>query len=578
MKSQSKCFLFCVCGIITLILGVWLQTGWFEYIRLDDNVYTWNYPNVAGGFSWANWKNVICNLTQGGIWMPITFLTYMLDISIFGAGPGPHHLMSVFWHSANAILVMCLIYELSDRKSLFVAFVATAFWAVHSQRCESVAWIASRKDLLFTFFALLGLIAWREGNSVVSYFLMFASCCCKPTAMVFPVIAFCVERHSASIFSRIRTSPIETLKTYLRRYAPLLLMTVATAILTVYSQTHAEDTTRGLNEGYGTFSWRCLNAIVALGLYIAQTIIPYGIHILYRSHVNQMPAGLFLGLFVVVSIVAGLVWIYTKHRSCSLVWLMVLWYLAAIGPTLGVAGGFGCHARADRFLYLPSIAISVLMAWGLSKIELGKIRRVSLVVVILCYAVAAYFNAQTYRCDYTLFSHAYEHDDEHAKALQYMATEVCARFSNPDLGIQMYQHVLELDPNNEGCTAQLVYALALRAKPGDFDEVRKLCVKLSVNPKLDNTGMASEALAIVSMRSGNFKEAIPLFIAALDAPKRQLPKDEALCQLAICQYNVGEKEKAEALLRQLVNSDIPAIREKSRNALQHIWTRKHPRN
>ena len=108
MKNEMRNLLLGAIALVAAVWAVWAQTGGFEYIRLDDSLYTWDFPPVAQGLSWAGVRAVFSDLTQGGIWMPITSLTYMLDISLFGAGPGPHHLVSVGWHSVNAVLVFLL--------------------------------------------------------------------------------------------------------------------------------------------------------------------------------------------------------------------------------------------------------------------------------------------------------------------------------------------------------------------------------------------------------------------------------------------------------------------------------------
>ena len=574
-RIESKGFGLGAVALVAAVWAVWGWTGGFEYIRLDDNLYTWDYPFVANGFSWANFKGVCCKLTQGGIWMPLTSLTYMLDISLFGAGPGPHHLMSVVWHSINAILVFYLIYELTGRKSLFAAFAGAALWAVHPQRCESVSWIASRKDLIFTFFTLLGLIAWRKGHTFLTYFLMFAGCCSKPTAMVFPAIAFCVEKDAHLIFTKLRQAPFQTFKSYFIRYLPMVVLTVATAILTVYSQTHWDGLeARGLNEGYGSFPWRCFNALVALGLYFAQWVVPYGLHIMYRAMTGGVPTGTGLGLLVLALILAGLVWAFFKRRNWPLLWLMAFWFLAAIGPTLGVAGSFGQHSRADRFLYLPMIGVSVLVASLLANIAWTRWRRMACVALLAVYGGVAAHNSYSYLNNYTLFQRVVDFDPEHPWGLQHVAMELCARFDDPDRGIAVFRRAMELDPANEDAAGQMCYAMARRGHPEDVPTILELCEPLLMNPGLDDSGMPTEALGIVMMRQRKWDEAIRFFTASLNAEKRKYPPDETLIQIAMCHYNRGDLGKAGELFGELAQSSADVrVKKRAAQALDTIRTR-----
>ena len=574
-KRTKASFAFGVAVLVALIWAVWTQVGGFEFIQLDDDKYVYNYASVAGGLSWANFKAVCRNLTQGGIWMPLTSLTYMFEISAFGSGPGPHHLMSVVWHSVNAILVFSFIYELTDRKSLFAAFVGAALWAVHPQRCESVTWIASRKDLVFTFFTLLGLIAWRRGHAFLAYFLMFASCCSKPTAMVFPVLAFCVEKDAPLIFAKLKQAPFQTFKSYFIRYLPMVVLTVATAILTVYSQTNCEgEGGRGLTEGYGPLPYRVLNAVVAIGLYFAQLVVPYGIHILYLLRINAVPDCMWLGLAVVAVLTAGLLWAAVRRRGWSRLWLMALWFLASVGPTLGIVGCCGNHSRADRFLYVPMIAVSVLAAWGLSEVKLRGWMRAAIVAALAGYASAAFLNARTYRSDYALFRRALDCDENHGIALWHVATHEVRDPKTVDQALDRYRRLVAV-AHDGNAAATLMYVLATRGRAEDFPEIKFRGQVLIENPELDEGGMAVEALGMVALREGDPVSAVRFLSAAVNAPKRKLPTDEANVQLAMSYYNIADYRRARKLFRELVDSRNERVRRHAQRSLQ-VLDERHP--
>ena len=573
MTREAREFLFGAAAIVAAVWAVWFQTGGFEYILLDDNLYVWENEHVAGGFGWASFAGVCRDLTQGGIWMPFTSLTYMLDISLFGAGPGPLHLASVAWHSVNAVLVFYLIYALTGRRSPFAAFVAAAFWALHPQRCESVAWIASRKDLTFTFWTLVGLIAWRRQTAArvaLAYLCMALGCLSKPTAMVFPALAFCVEWtvRGRGVFLRPFRQAL--------RYAPFVLMAAATGALAAYSQTHVPGAeTRGLVEGYGTFAWRSLNAAVSLGLYFLQLVCPYGVHIVYRPNTDGVPFGAAAGLLALAAAAGALVWAYRTKRGGVLLWASALWFLAAIGPTLGVAGGFGYHARADRFLYLPTVAVSVVLAAGLVRAGAGRWWRAACLAGVAAYAVAAAVNARSYRNDYTLFSRVCAFDGEHPIALQRVGMELCTRFGDPDGGIAAFRRALASNPSDQVTAGQLCYTLARRGRAEDEAEILDLCEPLRREPALDEKGLATEALGIVMMRRRKWDDAIRYFTASLDAAKRRHAADETMVQLAMCHYNKGEVARAEELFEDLVAlGTVASVRERAAQALATIRSRR----
>ena len=582
-------------GIAALVLvaaawAVWFQTGGFEYIRLDDNLYVFEFPAVAGGLSFDGIRGVFSNFTQGGIWMPVTSITYMIDISLFGATPGAHHLASVAWHTANTLLVFALLLRLAKRWTrkgealpVFACMLATLFWAVHPLRNESVAWIASRKDLVFLFFTLLGLHAWLRrdfAGRILGWLCCALACLSKPTAMVFPFVALIVELLDADEDAPLRDR-LKRVRWW--HYAPPLAMALATGLIAMYSQTHVtgiDAVERGLNEGYGSFPWRCLNAAVALGLYVAQTIVPAGVHIMYRSVIGGAPHGLWVGLPALAASGCALLFCVKgrKGNAALLPILAAAWFLVAIGPTLGVAGSFGNQARADRFLYLPAVGFSLLIAWGIVKMRLR--RRWMLVggLLVVGYAGAAWWNARTYATDCALFARVLEWDDRHDIALAHVGAELCARYGMPDEGIECFRRAMAANPEAEDTASQLVFALATRGRREDHGEIRQYCSKLLENPELDEKGLATEALGMITMKEMKWDEAIRFFNASIHAPKRKLSADTAMIRLGMCYHNKGDLDRAERAFAYLAHSATdPSVKARSQQALQDIWKRKGAR-
>ena len=152
-----------VCILLTaLTLIVYWQVGRFEFIGFDDGLYVSDNPNVKSG------------LTSGSIawsfsfedkdktyWHPLTWLSHMLDVELFGLQAGPHHLTNVALHVVNTLLLFFVLARLTDApwRSALVA----ALFAVHPINVESVAWVAARKNLLST-------TLWMLTTSVYIYY------------------------------------------------------------------------------------------------------------------------------------------------------------------------------------------------------------------------------------------------------------------------------------------------------------------------------------------------------------------------------------------------------------------------
>ena len=340
-----------------LVFFAGVTTG---HISMDDWGYIYGCPFVRDGLSAANVAAAFSQFGYDAFWMPLTFISYMADISFFGGGWAVHHAVCVAIHAANAALAFVLLKRLasvfapeaSPRETALACLAAALFWALHPMRAEAVVYIAARKDLLWTFFALLGLIAWighiRRGGGMS---LALATACCvlaclsKPTAVCFPFLALALEWAALGRFPR-----------RLWRYAPMMATAVLVGAITLYCQSNPIDHER-LDVFGEPLWWRVLNAAVASGMYLWHVVAPGGIRFDYRAVFGGCPLdcafalsvlGLVLALFAVSLRFAG-------SRLRAALWLAAAWAVFSIGPVSGVLGTVnGDHAYADRYTYTDS--------------------------------------------------------------------------------------------------------------------------------------------------------------------------------------------------------------------------------
>ena len=143
-------------ALVTLVIYLPVRTAGFVY---DDYAYLVNNPTIQNGLIWAGIKWAFTTGYSAN-WHPLTWLSHMLDCQLFGMNPGAQHVVNALFHSANAVLLLLLLFRLTGElwPSAFVA----ALFAWHPMRVESVAWIVERKDVLTTFFALLSLLAYTS--------------------------------------------------------------------------------------------------------------------------------------------------------------------------------------------------------------------------------------------------------------------------------------------------------------------------------------------------------------------------------------------------------------------------------
>ena len=137
--------------------GVYFQTRDFDFVQYDDFLYVVNNQLISEGFSpdavVESFKTI-----QVSNWHPVTWLSHMLDVEVFGVDPGPHHLVNVVLHVLNTVLLFALLFSIT--RQIWPTTIVAALFALHPMHVESVAWISERKDLLCAFFWLLATAAY----------------------------------------------------------------------------------------------------------------------------------------------------------------------------------------------------------------------------------------------------------------------------------------------------------------------------------------------------------------------------------------------------------------------------------
>jgi hypothetical protein len=420
-------------------------------------------------------------------------------------------------------------------------------------RAEPVAWIACRKEMMWAFFSLWGLVLWlgsfapeirpRVAGSfrVSTLLLFFAACLSKPTAMCFPVLAGALHLLLAAGEKR-RTGRLRVTKSLFFHYVAMIILAGGTAFVAAYSQTHVAG-----QEAVALFAaplhHRIVHAISALGFYIRATLWPSGLHIDCRIVEGAMPLGgisnliVFFVAAIALAAVAVRICVWHISRAAAVFWFAVIWFFVPLVPTLGLLGSFGIEAHADRFTYLP--AMSVVFAFVLAPIPSSvsrsvmsnMLRRFAYVAVFAC-AVAAIRQTGFWRDDHTAHERALYCDPLHPRAMVHIGDALCAK-GKFDEGIGFYRRSLSLRPR-EYVKYRLAYALASRGNWDDYLEVKQLGADVAKMPSLDTRGMMLDALGTAYMVEGDWEKAAKLFEASIAAPGRFWPKASTKRKLGEC--------------------------------------------
>ena len=568
--------------IFAVVALVFAPAAVDTFLNLDDFNYVAGCPFVKDGLSAGNIRAAFRTLGHGGIWMPLTSVTYMADITLFGPGWRPHHVVNILLHAVNAVLLFPLLVALAPHFAVkarvaLPCMAAALLWALNPERSEAVAWVASRKEELWALFALSGLMAWRRHvvrGSAESYTAAFAlfvlSCLCKPTAMAFPLLAIAVEWLVAD-----RERGCRSLRLALMRYVPMFAVSAAVGAIAVYSQSHPEG--QATVELFSApFWWRALNASVTAGLHILHSVLPVGVYADSRVVPEGWPLESAKGLPVLAAAVAGLVFVLLRRpkgdglRRVAL--FAAFWFAASFVPVSGIFGAVGDNAIAPRYSYVPAMGLAALFAWWYAAFaaRCGMVVAVGKAAVLLTiFAILSFPVTRSYATDASLAVSTLRCDPDNWRALRTLGRMLAGREERLDEGVELLRKSLRLRPSR--LTADiLAYTLACRGREGDFAEVKRLVRHASRNPRSDPGGMAMDALGIVAMREGYDRTAVAMFSASLAAPMRSYSNHYTLLNFALCLANTGRRAEAVVNLLKLSSVRDEGIRRRATDALDAI--------
>ena len=202
LSIQKALILTAICVLTFICFQYTLHN---QFTNWDDDFYVTNDPYIRS-FSAENLKIIFTQDITKNNYHPLCMLSLAINYHFSQLHPESYYLTNVLIHIANVILVfflmlgLCALLKMEDKYKLFIASFAAMWFGIHPMHVESVAWIAERKDVLYAFFYIIGLICYLRYLSLHKmswYWLTFAafilSCLSKPMAVVFPLSLLCVD-------------------------------------------------------------------------------------------------------------------------------------------------------------------------------------------------------------------------------------------------------------------------------------------------------------------------------------------------------------------------------------------------
>lgn len=396
-KNQHILFSALLC-LLTFVS--YAQTFSCAFIEsYDDEMYVTLNPFVSQGFTFQGFLWSLSSFVSGN-WHPVTWWSHMLDVSMFGMNPAGHHAVSLVIHTINAVLLYAFLFRVTGLRAR--SFVVAALFSLHPLHVESVAWVAERKDVLSSLFALAALhayVSYTQSERKVYYlavvFLLCLGLMSKPMLVTLPFLLLLLDYWP---IERVRHLPLSRL---VMEKLPLVLPVVALSIVTLVAQRSAGALVPLEQD---SVAMRLSNALDAYAVYLRKFIAPYDLASFYPyTAVSSIRVIVSLTTLAVIS---GVVWRLHKKRP----WLLTgwVWYLGMLVPVIGLVR-VGEQAYADRYMYLPITGVLIMVVWGMSEfLEKVTSKRVFKTVVstgaIVACALVTWNQTGYWRDSYSLYA------------------------------------------------------------------------------------------------------------------------------------------------------------------------------
>jgi len=552
VKKSFVVFTYFVLVLSTLL--VFGQVRNLDSVSYDDNDYVYANPHVLNGLTRDGivWAFTTPNI---GNWLPLTWLSFMLDCQFFGANPGWMHLMNLILHLANTLLLFAVLRKMTG--ALWPsAFVAAAF-AIHPMHVESVAWITERKDVLSTLFLLLTLAAYtsyvrRRGlvRYVLTVLLFALGLLAKPMLVTLPVLLLLLDywplerirgqrtedrkQKTEGVFQKLSTGQLIIEK------VPFFALSAVSSVITFLAQRSSGAVT-GIDAL--PFGNRIANVFLSYARYIGKMFWPQNLAVFYPFNTDRFAfwqVVMCVLLLLVISIFV--IRLGQKQRYLPVGWF---WFVVTLIPVIGLVQN-GVQSYADRYTYISYIGLFIMIAWGLPellskwpqrKIALG----LSMVIVLATLGICAHQQVSFWNNSFTLSSHAIEVTQNNYVAYNSRGA-ACNSIGRYQEAIEDYKQAIRINPDYAEAHYNLGVAYGELGRNQEAIDSFKQAIRIKQAARF-NIGLAEAHynLGIIYGKLGRDQEAIESFKQAIKIKPDYV---EAHCILGAAYLEIGDKEAA----------------------------------
>lgn len=510
-RGSSRLPLLLGVGLLLAIAAVYAQVSGHGFVRFDDSeAITANAGLRAGlsarGIAWAWQTTLVAN------WIPLTVLSLLADAQIHGLTARWILLENVTLHALSTLLLFHAFRRMTG--AVWRSAAVAAVFALHPLHVESVAWAALRKDTLSGVFFMLTLIAHVRfverrslGRQAIVALCLAAGLLSKPTLVTLPCLLMLVDFWPLGRLTRPDgTLDAAALRSAALEKTPLFVLVALAGVASVLAQSAAGATVAAVSF---PLQDRVVNALAAYLDYLGTSIWPSGLAAFYPASVGEPRLG---AAFAGLAVLAGVSFVALRERRAR-PWILVgwLWFAGMLVPMIGLVQ-VGSQSRADRYMYLPLIGLSILPIWAAGELAARRpgLRGVVAGVgaaILVALSMVSFRQVGYWRDGVTLLERALAVTRDNPVVRANLAAVLEEQGRLADAAAQL-RAALRLDPHLVPAMNNLAWLLATHpslpeATPGEaLDLARRAVVdSAGANPNPLYT------LSLVLARSGRYAEA-----------------------------------------------------------------------
>ncbi len=520
MQTSSR---LAVSALVLLTVLCYLGTFRNHFVDFDDDRYVTQNDAVLQGLSWDGIVYAFTT-TKTGNWIPLTWLSLELDISLFGDNASAFHGVNLLFHVINVLLFYKVLTLIGG--TVAQSFVAAALFGLHPLHVESVAWMSERKDVLSTMFLLLAFITYVRYTHVPSVkrfaivlLMLSLGLLSKPMLVTLPVLLlladlFLLNRCAGLPFKGVIGSAQQrSFVSLCLEKVPLLCVIAAMSAITIFAQKSDLAVVDLITHPIPA---RVANAICSYAWYLQKTFLPTQLCIFYPLEYGEIDLGrTLLSAGILCTITAGVVMQVRQRPYLMFSWA---WFVISLLPVIGLMQ-VGGQARADRFSYVPHLGLFIGLIWMASEIAAklkwkGHVQWGLAGVTLMIMGILSIQQVETWRNSVALWTHADRITTRNWKAKFHLGLEQLRQQDWPaarDLAQQSlqirpyntdalalvgksylqeqkwdyaqaaFQHALEMDPQHRD--SLIGFAAVAHGKKRFLDAERFLQLAFELNPR-----------------------------------------------------------------------------------------------